>query len=193
MKSAKYNFLIKTVYAYIDLIYKIFPFFFLIIFLPLLFTFLVQKSIWLSSLDFFHLFTAHNEFIRQNTSSFFLVSVVIGFNFVVFVFVFISLKKLRDFIKNVFEGMPFCWDNGKRLKFVGLAISAFVILKHLLTITIASVIFDSPSTTVSLLVSLMGLLSIVFSPYLILGLFVVILGEIIIHGAKLKEEVDLTV
>jgi hypothetical protein len=193
VKSAKYNFLIKTVYAYIDLIYKVFPFFFLVIFLPLLFTFLVHKSIWLSSMDVFRLFDAHNEFIRQNTTSFTLVSLVIGFNLVVFIFVFITLKKLRDFIKSVFEGMPFCWDNGKRLKFAGLVISAFVITKHLLTITIASVMLDSVSTTISLLISIAGIISVVFNPYLILGLFVVILGEIIIHGAQLKEENDLTV
>jgi hypothetical protein len=38
-----------------------------------------------------------------------------------------------------------------------------------------------------------NILSIIFNPYLVVGLFIAILGEIIIKGTLIKNENDLTV
>lgn len=192
MKLVKDNFIIKTVYAYTDLAYKAFPVYFVFMFLPLLLTFNVTGKTELPLIDVFHIFGDGNRSLISGNISFALAAAVM--NIIVFVCIFISLKKLRNFIKNVFEGIPFCLDNGKHLKFVGVMIAVLGLLFHAATIIAVSytpAFGITPSTP--FLVIAMGILSLFINPYLIVGLFVVVLGEIIIHGAKLKEEVDLTV
>lgn len=192
MKLAKDNFLIKTVYAYIDLAYKAFPVYFIFMFLPLFLTFNVMGKAELRLIDVFHLFGDDSKYLNSVNISFVLAAIVM--NIIVFICVFISIKKLRGFIKNVFEGMPFCLDNGKSLKFVGIMIAILALLFH--SATIVAVSYKASIGIVpgvSYLIAAMGILSLLINPYLIIGLFVVVLGEIIIQGAKLKEENDLTV
>jgi hypothetical protein len=96
-------------------------------------------------------------------------------------------------MKNVFENNPFIEENGNHLKYAGKAIIILTVIFHISKIIFSPDFIASISMTVNILFKLSLLLSIVFSPYLIVGLFVFVMGEIILTAAKLKEDNDLTV
>jgi len=190
MKALKENFLVKTVYAYLDLFYKAFPFFFILFYLPQML--MPSNLLKISSLDMFGFF----KFMDQIKEITILHRIfVVGVNLIIAAGVFVSLKKLTKFIRNTFEGNPFCEENGKHLKFVGSLITVYTILFHIV-LGFSVVWFKQDSVITSftkVLIQVMGLLSVLFNPYFILGLFVIALGEVFLHGAQIKQENDLTV
>jgi len=191
MKSLKENFLVKTVYAYLDLFYKAFPFFFALFYLPQMLMPSDQSKI--SSLDVFGFFKFMDQ-IKEITMLHKIM--IVAVNLIIAVGVFLSLKKLTRFIKNTFEGNPFCEENGRQLKFVGILIAVYTLLIHVVVgISIIWLKQDDVlvTSTTKLLLQIASLLSIFFNPYFVLGLFVMVLGEIILHGAVIKQENDLTV
>jgi len=192
MKSFKDNTLIKWVYAYLDLFYKLFPILFVIYFFPLLINISILK--W-KSVDVFGLFRqAFTDVSALSQISIIYKILIVILNLSIIVIIFYSLKKLTYFMKNVFDGNPFCESNGKILKLIGIFIVTITIGKRFISVVMISREFNSMiSTTYSILMRLVSFLSVLFDPYFVIGLFVVVLGEIIIHGAKIKEENDLTV
>ncbi len=191
MKSLKENFLVKTVYAYLDLFYKAFPFFFILFYLPQML--MPSDYSKISSLDVFG-FLKFMDQIKVITA--FHKMLIIGVNLIIAIGVFLSLKKLTKFIKNTFEGNPFCEENGRHLKFVGILLAVYTLLLHIVIGT--SIIWLKQddvlvTSTTKLLLQIASLLSVFLNPYFVLGLFVMVLGEIIIHGAAIKQENDLTV
>jgi hypothetical protein len=192
MKSFKDNTLIKWVYAYLDLFYKLFPILFVIYFFPLLINISILK--W-KSVDVFGLFRqAFTDVSALSQISIIYKILIVILNLSIIVIIFYSLKKLTYFMKNVFDGNPFCESNGKILKLIGIFIVTITIGKRFISVVMISREFNSMiSTTYSILMRLVSFLSVLFDSYFVIGLFVVVLGEIIIHGAKIKEENDLTV
>lgn len=190
MKSLKENFVVKTVYAYLDLFYKAFPFFFILFYLPQMF--MPSGYSKLSSLDIFGFFKFMDQINNITTLHKF---IVVGVNLMIAAGVFLSLKKLTKFIKNTFEGNPFCEENGRLLKFVGVLITAYTLLLHI--VVGFSIVWlkhdDVLTSSTKVLVQIISILSIFFNPYFVLGFFVIALGEIFLHGAQIKQENDLTV
>jgi len=195
MHNAKFKYLIKTVYAWVDLVYKIFPFFLFISIIPIVISAQSTLGILLHSMDLFKFSGPLGELAKENNyySIFSLISLFL--KIVIFVIVYICIKKLRDFIKNVSEGSPLCEANGRYLKFIGLSISILVFILHFINVLLISVFWGAGfvSFGITVLIAVMGILTVIFNPYLIVGLLVLILGEILLNGAKLKEENDLTV
>ncbi|MGE5683235.1 MAG: DUF2975 domain-containing protein [Bacillota bacterium] len=190
--SLKQNFFIKSVYAYTNLFKKLFP----VVFIAFL---LLQASASMGfgkfdrSVDFFDLLGSRNDISRNNLPvSFETWIMIIVANVLCFIVTYIAVIKLDKFFKNVFNGQPFVEENGHCLKFIGWMVIIMTFFLHVKDSLFISL--DLPvSDTVKQLVNLSYLLSVFFNPYLVLGLFCVALGEVIIHGSKMKEELDLTV
>ncbi len=195
MKSFKENTLIKTVFALIDLFYKLlFPFFVVINVLPLLLNFpSFSNSNW-NNIDIMGLFVTHRDLVPFNEIPLICKITVFISNIAIVVVIYFCLKKINGFVKNVFEGNPFSKENGAILKFVGtmVAISAAVI--HIANgfILVRNAI-DVRSEIAIILMRILNVLSVIFDPLVIIGLFVLVLGEIFIQGSIIKEENDLTI
>jgi hypothetical protein len=189
MKSLKENFLVKSVYAYLDLFNKAFPFFFILFYLPqtLMPTFLSKQN----SLDVFGFF----KFMDQTSAITMTQKVeIIGINLIIAVGIYLSLRRLTKFIKNTFEGNPYCEENGRHLKFVGLLVIIYSLLFNALLAFASWFKQDNLLThATKIMIQIISLLSVFFNSYFVLGLFIIVLGEIILHGAAIKQENDLTV
>ncbi len=195
MQNGKFNYLIKSVYAWIDLIYKIFPLFLIIAFIPMFLNTQSTLNILLRSMDIFKFSKPLEELAKEtNYYSFFSLG-SLALKVVIFAIVYMCIKKLRNFLKNVSEGNPLCLTNGKHLKFIGISIATLVVFIHFITAIFVAVFAGAGilSFGVVVLVAAMGMLTVIFNPYFIVGLLVLIIGEILINGAKIKEENDLTV
>jgi len=184
MKSLKDNSIVKWVYAYVDLLLKVMPVLFVIALSP--FLFFGESNA--KRLDFFNLFTALEISDLHSLKWLILIST---FNIAVFVFFYLILKRLIIFIKNIFAEKPFEEENGNNLKFVGGMVIFIAILFHIAGIL--SVVGEKFSLGIEGLVILMGFLSLVINPYIFAGLILVVIGEVILHGVRMKQEIDLTV
>jgi cell division protein FtsL len=191
MKSFKENWTVKTVYAYLDLFLKLFPIVILFYIAPAVISLLSIGEMKLSKLDFFNLLSVSEQV--SHSEKVLLCIYLIIVDVIILYCIYMILKKLTVFIKNVFENNPFIEENGNHLKYVGKAILLLTVVYHISKITNSSDVISNLSVAVNILTKLSWLISIVFSPYLIIGLFIFVMGEIIIYAAKLKEENDLTV
>lgn len=195
MKLYNENVLIKTVFALIDLFYKLlFPFFILFYVLPLLLNFpSFSNSNW-NSVDIMGLFESQREFVLFKEIPLINKILVLMLNMGVVVIIYFCLKKLNRFIKNVFEGNPFSKENGLILKFVGTVVAISAAIIHLANgIMIVTSTISLRSEIVLILMRILYVLTVIFDPFVIIGLFVLVLGEVFIQGAIIKEENDLTV
>ena len=197
MKSLKDSFLIKTSYTYINLIYRLYPIVIILLILQSVVPLTILSSggkIRIVSLDFFNLFSFEksNSAYAQSFISIVIISLV---NITVAVLVYLGIRKLFLFIKNVFKEKPFISENGNHLKFVGLVLMSLSIINQFSKLY--SFYFGDFPTLMGVveknLMLLAGALSVFFSPLLIIGVFVYAFGEIIIRAAGIKEEIDLTV
>jgi len=187
MKSLKDNSIVKWVYAYVDLLLKALP----ILFLFMLFPFFLTLRIDAKRFDFFNLF---NVTTNQASHPLTWAITVAAFNIIFFIFLYLILKRLVVFIKNVFDEKPFEEANGKNLKFVGVMVIVLAVLSHIAAIvSVQSPKVADLSWGTEMLISLMGFLSIAVSPYLFSGLLLIVIGEVILHGVRMKQEIDLTV
>ena len=194
MKSFNENILVKSVFAYIDLFYKLFPLFIIFYFLPIVLTLPTMSGAKPGVIDVFGFFRLEGTDTEAQNLLFWQKAIVLIFNFCAAIGIYISLKKLTSFIKNVFNEEPFCESNGKVLKFVGFFVAGITLVKNLLQ----EIMLPYPtskliSTFSMILMKTANILSIIFNPYLVVGLFIAILGEIIIKGTLIKNENDLTV
>ncbi|MEW6508453.1 MAG: DUF2975 domain-containing protein [Bacteroidota bacterium] len=191
MKSFKENWTVKTIYAYLDLFLKLFPLVILTFIVPPAILLLGFGEVKLTELDLFNLLNVNEHFTHSEKVLLFVYLIVV--NLIILSCMYLILKKLAIFMKNVFENNPFIEENGNHLKYVGKAIIILTVIFHISKIISSPDFIASISMTVNILFKLSLLLSIVFSPYLIVGLFVFVMGEIILTAAKLKEDNDLTV
>lgn len=184
--------LVKFVYAYVDLFRKVFPFFFLFLLIPIFNAVVLPKTQPVKSYDFFDLFERYQ--FSAITPSVFWVILIVVLNLIVGIGIFLALGRLSIFMKNVFNDNPFCTANGYSLKYIGIITISLTALIHIIkAFSIVSADLGIVPEYNSILFVLTGILSVVFNPYLILGMFVFLLGEIMMHAAEMKQESDLTV
>jgi hypothetical protein len=143
------------------------------------------------SFDYFNVFDG-NALIKHSSNTLH-ISYIIFLDVLIIAGIYLALIKLNLFLKNVFNEEPFNIENGKALKTIGIIASLLTIIYYS-SILLFHSLDQLPLSTFWIIVSkLMYLLTLVFNPYLIISLFIYVLGEIIIYAAKLKQENDLTV
>lgn len=190
MKSLKENWTVKTIYAYLDLFKKLIPilvlFFVILKIIPP-----YQGNYELKNFDVFNILDSHFE--KTNSENVLMIVLVILFDLLIVTGAYMMLTNLTKFIKNVFNNNPFVEENGVYLKSAAKIMLALTFVYYSTTI-ITSPNLDLPvSGTIEFLFKVAMILSMVFNPVIVIGLFLFVIGEIIIHAAKLKEENDLTV
>ncbi len=193
MKTFKENFFVKTSYSYVNLLLKLFPILLIFFCIPLL-GYSFSGKIPVTNLDLFKLFGYQKLAFNVSFQTVVLAIFVLVVNLSVVVALFFGLKRLNDFLKNVYEEKPFIEENGKHLKFIGIITMILTIVIYLSNVfAIPADTSEVISPTTRILILLGNSLGVVFNPYLIIGMIVLVIGEIIVHAAKLQEEIDLTV
>jgi len=191
MNSFHSNRLVQYTYAIINLLKKIFPFYIISVVLMLLIGSINNGNLTVFSFDYFNVFES-NTLIKHSSNTFH-ISYIILLDVLIIAGIYLALIKLNLFLKNVFNEEPFNIENGKALKTIGIIASLLTIIYYSSVYMFHS-LDKLPLSTFWIIVSkIMYLLTIIFNPYLIISLFIYVLGEIIIHATKLKQENDLTV
>lgn len=114
----------------------------------------------------------------------------------VFYFTLTGIQKLLSFLKNAHNGKPFVKENGENLLYVA---KVLIFLSLVIVVCVGSMDrYNTLPGDFSFLLKSMHYIvpvvcGIIVEPFFILGVFVFSLGRIIIHGAEIKEENDLTV
>lgn len=190
MKSLKENWTVKTIYAYLDLFKKLIPilvlFFVILKIIPP-----YQGNYELKNFDVFNILDSHFE--KTNSENVLMIVLVILFDLLIVTGAYMMLTNLTKFIKNVFNNNPFIEENGVYLKSAAKIMLALTFVHYSMTIVTAPNLDLPVSWTIEFLFKVAMILSVVFNPVIVIGLFLFVIGEIIIHAAKLKEENDLTV
>ena len=196
MKSLKNNFFAKTAYSYVNLFYLFFPLMIFFLLLPILFNLPFDNQhnqTVLLNVDLFNLFGKEKFITDINISNVILWIIILIANASIVFGIFLGLKRLNKFMKNVLEEKPFVKDNGKHLKTIGIIImilSTIIFLSHMTS----GFLYPFPvHGIVKYLYFIAILISSLFNPYLVIGLVVFVIGEIIVRASEMKEEQDLTV
>lgn len=191
MKSLKDNSIVKWVHTYADLLLKALPILFLYQLFQLFVSGRVLKRINAKMFDAFNLFSVKSN---QVSHSLIWIITVASFNIIFLIFLYLTLKRLIIFIKNVFDEKPFEEENGKNLKFVGVMVIILAAISHMAVIvSVQNSKITDLSWETQMLISVTSFLSFAFSPYLFSGLLFIVIGEVILHGVRMKQEIDLTV
>lgn len=196
MKPLKNNFFVKTAYSYVNLFYLLFPYTVFLLLLPKLFGWPLNSQkihTALFNIDLFGLFGKEKYITEINFSSVLLWVIILLINLSVALGIFYGLKRLNKFMKNVYEDKPFIKENGEHLKFIGIIIMVLATLVYLSNMS-SGFLYPLPvPLAVKYLYFMAILISSLFNPYLVVGLVVFVIGEIIVRAADIKEEQDLTV
>ena len=191
MKSLSENKIVKFTFASIN-IFRILFLMGMILFFIVSLTFVNNKSIGVSNFDFFKFFDKNSLIYHSDKNNLVIYSFVV--NVLIALGILAILNKIKMFFKNVFENNPFIEVNGKYLKTVGIIGIACVFLHDLTNaIFIQNQALEKLSIVLNILTRAATLLMVIFNPYFLMGMFIFVLGEIIIHAAELKQENDLTV
>lgn len=190
MKSLTENWIVKTVYAYLNLFKKLLPI------VVLLFTILkiippYEGKNELKNFDVFNILDSHFE--QTYSENVLMIILIILFDLVIVAGLYMILTLMTKFIKNVFNNNPFVEENGIYLKSTAKIILALTFVYHLMTIVSAPNLDLSVSWIIDILFKAAMILSVVFNPVIVIGLFLFVIGEIIIQAANIKQENDLTV
>lgn len=194
MGPLKENFFVKTSYAYFNLFKKLYFIVLVMIIGNALSGIGGQNPPWgvHQGVDFYNLFSNVPELFKPNIVPFAMSLFIVLANVFVFLLTYLIIIKLEKFLKNVYEENPFIKKNGVYLKYTGTVIMAFALFITLKEIFLSLILVGRSDTRYILLI-IIHLLSLVFNTYFIIGLFIYTLGVVIIRGAKMKEELDLTV
>ncbi|MFH0734872.1 MAG: DUF2975 domain-containing protein [bacterium] len=191
MYLLKENFIIKTVCAYVKLFKLLYPVYFILFVVFGIFNYFFTGPRY-ADVDFFRLFSNYLNVISEAKISILVFILILISNVIVFTAVYFALIKLFKFLLNVLNGNPYIQENGKHLKFIGVLIVCITIFITLKDAIMAREIPNIPALTNYLLKFALGL-SVFFNPYFVLGLFIIVLGEVIVRGTVMKKELDLTV
>ncbi|MGE5363426.1 MAG: DUF2975 domain-containing protein [Bacteroidota bacterium] len=194
MKPLSENFFVKTSYAYFNLLKKLY--FVVLVFIVgnALSGIGGQNPPWgvHPGVDFFNLFSNLPEFFRPNRVPIALSLYIVFSNILVFALTYMIIRKLDQFLKNIYEDNPFISKNGENLKTVGTVTMVLGMFLSLKDVFLKINLLWASDWTKTLLVVL-HMFGFLVNTYFIIGLFAYALGEIMIRGSKLKEEIDLTV
>ena len=196
MKQLKNNFFVKTACSYVNLFYLFFPLTIFLLLLPILFNLPFgnqHNQTVLLNVDLFNLFGKEKFITDINVGNVILWIIILIVNASIVVGIFWGLKRLNKFMKNVLEEKPFVKDNGKHLKTIGIIIMILSTIIFLSNMT-SGFLYPLPvHGIVKYLYFIAILISSLFNPYLVIGLVVFVIGEIIVRASEMKEEQDLTV
>ena len=199
MKSLKDNFFVKTAYSYVNLGFLLYPILIIILIINIIisgasfFPSSGSGNTVLMNVDLFDLFGKEkliNEITYQSITLWVFILIV---NSGIVLGIYYGLKKLNKFMKNVFEDKPFIEENGKHLKMIGIVIMVLSTLVYLNQMSSIYFTTLSVSAGIKYLYFVAIIISSLFNPYLVVGLVVFVIGEIIVRASELKEEQDLTV
>ena len=196
MKNLKKNFIVKTTYSYVNLFYLYFPIVIFFLLVPILFNFPSNDQnakTALFNVDLFNLFGKEKFITEIGLSSIALWIFMLLANISIAVGIYYGLKRLNKFMKNVFEDKPFIEENGKHLKTIGIIIILVSTLVFLCKTTSAYIVPMQLSVAIKYLYFIAILISSLFNPYLVVGLVIFVIGEVIVRAVKMKDEQDLTV
>jgi len=196
MKNLKKNFFVKTTYSYVNLFYLYFPIVIFFLLVPILFNFPSNDQnakTALFNVDLFNLFGKEKFITEIGLSSIALWIFMLLANISIAVGIYYGLKRLNKFMKNVFEDKPFIEENGKHLKTIGIIIILVSTLVFLCKTTSAYIVPMQLSVAIKYLYFIAILISSLFNPYLVVGLVIFVIGEVIVRAVKMKDEQDLTV
>lgn len=191
MNSFKNNFYVQTTYAYVKLVYIIFPFLLILSLIVKIFPLSLHSNGIMNALinvDLFALWTKEKPITEITLGLFvFIVNISIA------AAIYYCLKRLKAFLKNVYEDKPFIKENGKHLKIIGILIMIFSTLFYVIKTILFHINALPISQTLAYISLVANLISSLLNPYLMIGLVVFVIGEVIVRAAELKEEQDLTV
>jgi len=196
MKYLKNNFFVKTSYSYVNMFYLFYPYVLFLFLLPMIFGWPLNSLTThtaLINVDLFRLFGKEKYITEINFGNVIFWLIILIINVTIAIGIFYGLKRLNRFMKNVYEDNPFIEENGKHLKMIGIII---MVLSTLVFLSQMSVAFIRPlpvSVGIKYLYSIAILISSLFNPYLVVGLIIFVIGEVIVKAAELKNEQDLTV
>jgi len=196
MKSLKNNFFVKTAYSYVNMFFLFFPYILFLFLLPMIFGWpfnSLKTHTDIFNVDLFGLFGKEKYITEINFGSFVFLLIILIVNATIALGIYYGLRRLNKFMKNVFEDKPFIEENGRHLKMIGIII---MVLSTLVFLSKMSSGFLTPlplAQIVKYLYFIAILISSLFNPYLVTGLVVFVIGEVIVRAAEIKEEQDLTV
>ncbi len=190
MKTFKENWTVKTVYAYLDLFKKLIPIA-IVLFVILKILPPYEGKNELKNFDVFNIFDSHIE--QTYSENVLMIVLIILFDLVIVTSLYMILTLMTKFIKNVFNNNPFVEENGIHLKSTAKIMLALTFVYYSMTIVAAPNLDLPVSWTIEFLFKVAMILSVVFNPLIVIGLFLFVIGEIIIQAAKIKQENDLTV
>ncbi|MCX6169691.1 MAG: DUF2975 domain-containing protein [Ignavibacteriales bacterium] len=123
--------------------------------------------------------------------------IVLLFALILFLLFMLVLYYALKFVKNVLNEKLLVEQNGILLKIIGQLISGFAIISFLNELFLSFSAFNRILNTwqfiKSLLVLFPTLLLVLLQPVFVLGVFFILLGEILIRASIVKQENDLTV
>ncbi len=192
MESFKENKIVKYIYGYIQ-VFSVLLIFALIGFFWFLYRLFSGDSLKGSTLSSAGLFRFR---IPINYDNLPITFILLLLNIAVCIVFFLVFRKLLQFIINVKNENPFIEKNGYLLKNVGIMLLIIATLNTIVEF-INNFIQQNHVIPQSIMQQLGIIIMVpivtVFQPTFVLGLFIFLLGEIIIRGAKIKQENDLTV
>lgn len=162
----------------------------LFVIVPLVISINVTTTV--SNFDYFKFFITNTDL--YNSENIYVILLAIALNSVVAIGIYIILIKLNKFFKNVIDNNPFNEVNGHYLKAIGL-IGVFCVVIYFTTTSIITQnqAVEKLSLILNILTRVMSLIAVIFNPFFLIGSFIYVLGEIVVHASKLKQESDLTV
>ena len=187
----KENFIVKTVCAYVKLFKLLYPVYFILFVAFGIFNYFIPGPKY-GDVDFFKLYTNYDNITNLANFSIPVFILILISNIIVFAAVYFALIKLFKFLLNILNGSPYIEENGKNLKFIGVLIVCVTIFITLKDAIMAPKIPNISGLTNYLMKFSLGL-TVFFNPYFVLGLFIIVLGEVIVRGTVMKNELDLTI
>lgn len=200
MKNKKETFFVNIAFTYINVIVISYPFYVVSIYLfSLINYYLNANSNYLLEVDTFNLFININRYFSESLikakgfSSFTVASLFLS-NFFYHSVVYSVLWSLRRFLKNISTEDYLSIENGKILKGISVKVVLIAIsIKVIQIITNQIQVIDLVGRNIRLGYDFIELGKLIFDPILIICSSVYIIGNVIIKGAAIKQENDLTV
>lgn len=193
MKIPKDNWLVKTSHSYFSLVQK-----FLFVSVGLIIYRLSEiiiknsASFDVKQIDVFNLL-GYYKTVRTKGDYSLLVFITLLNLAMLVVYYFVFIKLIR-FLKNVLENNPFTKENGKYLKTIGLMVVGLSYFQNAVRELSKPISSYAIETSVWIVYAkLTALILYLFDPFLMAGVFLLVIGEIVIRAAVIKQENDLTV
>lgn len=191
MKLFKDNWLVKTSHSYFSLAQKfLFVSVGLIIYRLIKIFYTKSNTFDVKQIDVCNLL-GYNRVLRGKNDISLLTLIVILNLIIIAGYYYIFLRLIR-FLKNVFENNPFTSENGKHLKVIGMLIVFISYFQNVIR-ELNNPYYANESVTLLIFAKISALVLCLFDPFLMAGVLLVVIGEIILKATIIKQENDLTI